>query len=387
MLLYFKYFGFFVDNVVAAFARIGFDIHLGTLEILLPAGISFYTFQTMSYTIDVYRGELRPRTSLLDYVAFVSFFPQLVAGPIERASSLLPQLEVARRFSWENLRSGFGLALWGAFKKLVIADTLAPYIDKVFVHHDPVGPLVWAASTGFMIQLYADFSGYTDLARGISRMLGVHLVKNFDEPYLATTTPEFWQRWHMSLSAWIRDYLLTPLLGDSANVTPLRFACAVTVTMVIMGAWHGAGWNYVAFGLFHAGCILGYVAAVRALPAWAASIPYGRVLARLFHVFVIGEIGSLLFRSPSLARFYAHVSRIPYWASDDEWRAAAAILTLTGALSLPFLVEHVARRQVMPRLEGSPWRLPVQTTVWSVFVLAIGISYRSTGYDFIYFQF
>ncbi|MFT4627947.1 MAG: alginate O-acetyltransferase complex protein AlgI, partial [Myxococcota bacterium] len=164
LLFWFKYFDFFLGNVVTALTALGIPAHAGTLGLLLPAGLSFYTFQTMSYTLDIYRGELKPRTSLLDYLAFVSFFPQLVAGPIERAARLLPQLEVARRFRWSNLRDGFGLALWGAFKKVAIADTLAPYVDKAFLLDDPAGPVVWAATTGFMLQLYADFSGYTDLA-------------------------------------------------------------------------------------------------------------------------------------------------------------------------------------------------------------------------------
>jgi alginate O-acetyltransferase complex protein AlgI len=387
LLLYFKYMGFFVDNLVAALTALEVPTHLSTLQILLPAGISFYTFQTMSYTIDIYRGALRPRTNYLDYLTFVSFFPQLVAGPIERAGSLLVQLEARRRFSHVDLREGLGLALYGAFKKLVIADTLAPFVDKVFVHTDPAGPLLWAATTAFMVQIYADFSGYTDIARGVARMLGIHLVKNFDEPWRATTTPEFWARWHISLSTWIRDYVLTPLLGQADQITPLRYAGAVTVTMVLMGAWHGAGWNFIAFGLYQAVCILGYTWLVRNLPDWMRTIRHGRVLAAILHILVVGEIGALMFREPSLARFWQHLSKSPFHGTEDEWRAAVVILTLAGLFSLTGVAEHLVRHRLLPAVRGSVWMLPVHTTGWSVMAAMIVLFYRSSSYDFIYFRF
>ena len=225
LLAYFKYFGFFVDSVVTAFQSVGLNFHMGTLEVLLPVGISFYTFQTMGYTIDVYRGELKARTNFVDYALYVSFFAQLVAGPIERAGRLLPQIEAHRTLSWALIRSGLALAMWGGFKKVVIADTLAPYVDKVYVLEHPAGPLLWAATAAFMIQIYADFSGYTDIARGVARLLGFELMENFNAPFLARTTVEFWQRWHMSLSFWLRDYLMGPLVGDH-NVSRFRFASA-----------------------------------------------------------------------------------------------------------------------------------------------------------------
>jgi len=387
MLLYFKYMGFFVENLVLAFEGLGVPTHPVTLQVLLPAGISFYTFQTLSYTIDIYRGELRPRTSFLDYLAFVSFFPQLMAGPIERASSLLTQLEVERRFSSDDLRSGITLALHGAFKKLVIADTIAPYVDKVFVHQDPAGPLVWAGAIGFMVQIYGDFSGYTDIARGVARTLGIRLVENFHEPWKATTTPEFWQRWHMSLSTWIRDYVLTPLLGDGERITPFRFAWAVTVTMVVMGAWHGAGWNYIVFGLYQAAAILGYTWVTRNLPEWARRIPYGRTLAAVFHIFTVGLVGSLLFREPSVARFIHFMGTSPLAGTPNEWRAAIVIVTLSFTLSMSGAVETVLRKRVAPMLEGTPWLLPAQTTLWSGMAVLIALFYRANTYDFIYFQF
>jgi len=387
LLLYFKYFNFFIDNVVVAMTSLGMQTNLHTLNILLPAGISFYTFQTLSYTIDIYRGELRPRRSYLDYLAFVSFFPQLVAGPIERASRLIPQLEVPRQHSFDNLRSGFGLALYGAFKKVVIADTIAPYVDKVFLLESPSGPMIWMATFGFMLQIYADFSGYTDLARGIARMLGIDLIKNFDEPYMAASTPEFWQRWHISLSSWIRDYVLTPLLGDQAIITRTRFAVAIFVTMVVMGAWHGAGWNFIAFGVFHSFCILFYVLIQRHLPDWVQKIPAGRSLAVVVHFIAVGGIGSLMFREPSFARFLQHVSQSPFGASPEEWHVVVSLVVIISLLSLPLVIEHYARRYVMPRLEQSAWYPLALSIVWSVWIVLIGLPHRTTAADFIYFQF
>jgi D-alanyl-lipoteichoic acid acyltransferase DltB (MBOAT superfamily) len=387
MLLYFKYCNFFIENTIFALQSIGVTTNLSTLNIILPAGISFYTFQTMSYTLDIYRGELKPRTNFLDYCVFISFFPQLVAGPVERAARLLPQVEVARKWSVADLRWGFGLAIYGAFKKMVIADTIAPYVDKVYLLNEPSGPMIWAATFGFVVQIYADFSGYTDIARGCARMLGIDLMKNFDEPYMAATTPEFWQRWHMSLSSWIRDYLLAPLLGDVDEVTGSRFIIAVTITMVIMGAWHGAGWNYILFGIFHSVGILFYIVAQRRMPDWVRDIPYGRPMAVIFHMSFFGGIGGMMFREPSTARLISHLTTNPFVATADEWRVVAGIAGIVGVLASPLVIEHWSRRTIIPWLEDSDWKLPAETTMWGVMVVLMFVFHRVSAYDFIYFQF
>ena len=194
LLGYFKYVDFFAEQVVAALRMMGLPAEWDGLGLMLPVGISFYTFQTIGYTVDVARGELRARKDVLEYLLYVSFFCQLVAGPIERSGKLLPQIERPRTFSLVGLRSGISLAMWGGFKKLVVANSIAPYVDKVFVLNDPSAPLVWAATAGFMVQIYADFSGYTDIARGTARMLGFEMSENFREPFLAKTTVEFWSR-------------------------------------------------------------------------------------------------------------------------------------------------------------------------------------------------
>ncbi len=249
MLGFFKYFNFFVENVAAVLATLGLVVHEPTLRILLPVGISFYTFQAMSYTIDVYRGELHARRSLLDLAVFVSFFPHLVAGPIQRASFLLPQVESTRRFSAEQARSGFVLICWGFFKKLVIADNVGVVANKVFALSDPTFYILWAGVFAFAIQIYADFSAYTDIARGTSRWLGFELTENFAHPYLARSPADFWRRWNISLSSWFRDYVYIPLGGSRGGAW--LWARNILITFLLSGLWHGASWNYVLWGLYH----------------------------------------------------------------------------------------------------------------------------------------
>jgi alginate O-acetyltransferase complex protein AlgI len=384
---YFKYFNFFVENVVSLAQGLGIDSDLRTLAIILPVGVSFYTFQTMSYSIDIYRGDLKARRNFLDYLVYVTFFPQLVAGPIERAGRLLPQVEKPRTFDRAHVIEGLSLAVWGGFKKLCIADTIAPYVDKVFVLEDPAGPMVWAAAIGFSIQIFADFSGYTDLARGTARMLGFELVENFKSPYLAATTPEFWQRWHISLSFWIRDYLMVPLLGSSGRLTIFRFVWATILTFTIIGFWHGASWNFILFGVFHGVWMTVYTLIGRNLPASARSIPLGRPMAIAFHFFAVSVPGSLLFRETHLDRIVEHLQRNPFVATPDEWIATSVVIGMTLLCAVPLVLSHYVERLLLPRLRESVWWLPLQTSAWATFGMMMFVFYRVSTYDFIYFQF
>lgn len=384
---YFKYFNFFVQNLIDAFHALGVQSDLRTLAIMLPVGVSFYTFQTMSYTIDIYRGDLKPRHNLLDYLVYVSFFPQLVAGPIERADRLLPQIEQERTFRADHIVEGLSLAMWGAFKKVCLADTIAPYIDKVFILEDPAGPLVWAAAIAFSIQIFADFSGYTDIARGTARMLGFELTENFKSPFLAATTPEFWQRWHISLSFWIRDYIMVPLLGSGSKLSMVRFVWATVLTFTIIGFWHGASWNFILFGAFHGVWMTVYTLLGRVWPKWAKELPFGRPMAVVFHFFAVSMFGSLLFRETHLDRIVQHVSKNPFVASPDEWIAVSVVVGMTMLMALPLVVSHVVERHVLPTLRTQPIWIPIQSTSWAVFGLGMFVFYRVSSYDFIYFQF
>jgi D-alanyl-lipoteichoic acid acyltransferase DltB (MBOAT superfamily) len=381
----FKYADFFIGNVAAGLAWWGIPADLRTLGWILPIGISFYTFQTIGYVVDVYRGELRARTDLVDYLLFVSFFPQLVAGPIGRASRLLPQVENARVFRWSALRSGLSLMAWGGFKKVVVADSVAPYVDRVYTLVDPPGPLLWVATAAFMLQIFADFSGYTDMARGAARSLGFELAENFKEPFLAATTPEFWQRWHMSLSAWIRDYLLGPLVGDGV-VSRARFAVATLIAFAVMGFWHGPRWNFVLFGLWNGLWVIAYGTLVRQIPARVTAIPGGRALAVGFHHGFVSLVGTMLFREVTVERIVGHLTRSPLHASLPEWVATAILATVVLAGAAPLLAHWAVKRWVRPRVSDAAW-WPVETTGWAVAAVGMFVFARVTAQDFVYFQF
>ena len=388
MLGFFKYYGFFVSEVAGALTSLGLTVHPATMGILLPVGISFYTFQTMSYTIDIYRGSLKPRKNFLDYVVFVTFFPQLVAGPIERASNLLPQVEKPRQFSWENLREGFGLAMWGGFKKVCIADTIAPYIDKVFILDHPSGLLLWTAVAGFGIQILADFSGYTDIARGVARMLGFSLVKNFDHPYLVTNTPDFWRRWHMSLSFWIRDYLLVPLLGDTERITLVRFLFATMTSFLLLGLWHGASWNFVVLGFYNGLAVILYTVLMRIMPKWTKEIPGGWYVAWAIHLFPVGAMSALLFRERHIQRIVMHLTTNPLDFTYDDRVAFSVMVSIFAVFSSPLLIAlAVDKWGLKDRLAKTPWMLPVQTSLWAFYAVCMFVFYRLTDRDFIYFAF
>ena len=251
LLGFFKYYNFFLEEFLAAFSFFGSDIKTNSLNIILPVGISFYTFQTLSYTIDVYKKKLVPTNSLIDFSAFVSFFPQLVAGPIERAINLLPQFYVKRKFDYNKAVDGMRQVLWGLFKKIVIADNCAEYVNLIFSNSsDYTGSTLLIAAIFFAFQIYGDFSGYSDIAIGVSRLFGFELMQNFAFPYFSRDIAEFWRRWHISLSTWFRDYLYIPL-GGSRGSTWGKIKNTFII-FIVSGFWHGANWTYIAWGVLNA---------------------------------------------------------------------------------------------------------------------------------------
>ncbi|MBL9093597.1 MAG: MBOAT family protein [Planctomycetaceae bacterium] len=247
---FFKYCNFFVGSFQELLGSVGFATNSWAPSIVLPVGISFYTFQAVSYAVDVYRGELQPIRRYGDYLLFVTFFPQLVAGPIERAGRLIPQILGPRRMTWDGWCSGSLLLLIGLFKKMAVADMVAPYADRIFESHRSLSAAtLWFGLYCFALQIYADFSGYSDMARGLARILGFELVENFRQPYFAANITDFWRRWHVSLSEWLRDYVYIPLGGNrGGKIATYRNLLA---TMLLGGFWHGASWNFVAWGGFH----------------------------------------------------------------------------------------------------------------------------------------
>ena len=251
LLAYFKYVNFFITSFYEAFTFLGQPFSKGTLSIILPVGISFYTFQTLSYSIDVYKKKLEPTTNAIAFFSYVAFFPQLVAGPIERASCLLPQFFRKREFNYERAMDGARQILWGLFKKIVIADGAAVYVNKIFDHYEQLpGSALLIGAILFSFQIYGDFSGYSDIAIGTARIFGFNLMQNFAFPYFSRDIAEFWRRWHISLSTWFRDYVYLPLGGSRCNL--LRNIRNVFIIFIVSGFWHGANWTFIVWGTLNA---------------------------------------------------------------------------------------------------------------------------------------
>lgn len=295
VLAFFKYANFLIQSVNGVSSSVGTALSITPLDIVLPVGISFYTFQNMSYTIDVYRGHLQPRKSVLDYAAFTTFFPQLLAGPIVRASEFFGQLDKPNPIVWRDLQYGLVLIAAGYVKKVVLADNLAVSVEEVFAAPDKAG--AWQSLTAvyaFAFQIYFDFSGYTDIAIGLALLFGFKFPKNFDYPYLATSFQEFWRRWHMTLSRWLRDYLYISLGGN--RLGPSRTMANLMTTMLLGGLWHGASWNFVVWGGLH-GAYLALERVVAARVRWWTSESLVARLARAFIVFHLVCFAWIFFRA------------------------------------------------------------------------------------------
>jgi len=308
---------------------------------VLPVGISFYTFQTLSYTIDIYRGQMRARRNPIDFAVFVSCFPQLVAGPIERARRFLPQIETPRRWQWERLFAAVPLLILGFFKKLVVADNLAGFVEQVYMLREPSAYVLLAGTVGFAIQILADFSAYTDIARGSARLLGFELVENFNAPYLAVSPSDFWRRWHISLSTWIRDYLYIPL-GGSRVESRWRHAWVLIVTFALCGLWHGAQWHFVAWGLFHALLLVIY----HQLGFGGRWRPEGVLhLAASWGVMTFLTLaGWTLFRATSLGWLAGAVTHGRLGLGGDDLYVGTLILGYCLVYTLPWLLYAVVQR-------------------------------------------
>jgi len=385
----FKYFNFFLDSLAPLLDALHLWAARPSLNIILPVGISFYTFQTMSYTIDVYRGRIRPTRNFLSFLVYVAYFPQLVAGPIERAGNLLPQIESDRRLTVERAESGLSLILWGYIKKVAIADAIAPHVDRVFT--DP-GKFGWAALLAglylFAVQIYCDFSGYSDIARGSSRLLGIELMENFKQPYLSANITEFWRRWHISLSTWLRDYLYIPLGGNRKGER--RTYLNNMLTMLLGGLWHGAGWTFVVWGGLHGLYLAVHKMLTRGRKIGLSPKPTGpaealRHALKAFAVFQLVCFAWVFFRSPDFSLAWRYLSSLALLRQgaaglDVVWYAlayCAAMIILDLAAwvrdaEAPF--EWVHR----PELRGA-----VYATMMAWLVLCRG----GGGQPFIYFQF
>jgi alginate O-acetyltransferase complex protein AlgI len=315
LLCYFKYFNFFIDSFIKLINHFGVHSDPYTLNIILPIGISFYTFHGVSYILDIYYGRIRAHKNIIDYSLFVSYFPLLVAGPIERATHLLPQLKEKREFKYSQGVEGCRLILWGMFKKVVIADSLAPIVNDIFNnYHNYNSVTLILGLVGFAFQVYGDFSGYTDIARGVSKLFGIELILNFNFPYFSKSIPEFWSRWHISLSSWLNDYVFTPLALNFRNWGKHGIFIAVFLTFIISGLWHGAAWHFIAWGAYHGLLYLPSIYSKKGLKSIVKkksedSISW-RDIPKIFLTFTLVCFGYLLFRAGSISQVYGYLTQI-----------------------------------------------------------------------------
>lgn len=393
MLAYFKYMNFFVDSFSDALIALGMLPTPWVTDILLPVGISFYVFQGAAYVIDSYRGTGKPTRNFLNYALFASYFPQLIAGPIERSPHLLSQLEKPRRYVPEEVRSGLLLLLWGFFKKLVIADNVAVICNRHFSTETTNWPMLWAGVLAFGVQIYADFAAYSDIARGLARMMGVNLIRNFNFPYLSRSPSEFWRRWHISLSTWFRDYVYIPLGGN--RISAFMEYRNLMITFLLSGLWHGASWNFVFWGGFHGLLIVGERIMQRL--GWIdpkAKSPWRDGLGWLF-TFIAVHVGWLLFREArSFDYLMYYLTLSPMGVPAIYWQLAASYLIVVGFYSIPLWIEPWAESRWPAwkdklRFETQPLAGRMSMEIAAGVVLFCGIllfGSNVTG-DFIYFQF
>jgi alginate O-acetyltransferase complex protein AlgI len=395
ILFFFKYLDFALGSTATLLGWLGLEWQAPRYAFLLPLGISFFTFQAVGYTIDVYRGTIRAERHLGIFALFVSFFPQLIAGPIERSHQLLPQLRRRTRLEAERVRSGLRMILWGLFKKVVIADSVAVAVDRVYaLPGEFSGADLTLATVFFAVQIYCDFSGYSEMAIGTARMLGYDLMTNFRRPYLARSLAGFWRRWHISLSTWFRDYLYLPLGGN--RVAHARWMFNILVVFVVSGLWHGANWTFVVWGGIHGVCLVvaALTASARGRLADAVGlrrVPALHALLQIPVVCAIAVLAWVFFRADDLGAAGTVLSGIftGDWALSASWRMGLPFFEFRATLwsiALLFAVEMIQEWQ--PRPVARLWSLrPVRWTSYAVLFYAIALLGAFGGMEFIYFQF
>ncbi len=386
-----KYFNFFLESFISAFSLFGAEIKVNSLHILLPVGISFYTFQTMSYTIDVYKGRLQPSKDLISFLAFVSFFPQLVAGPIERATNLLSQFHNKRLFNYQRAMDGIHQMLWGLFKKVVIADSCAEFANQVFNNSANMNSsTLILGAVFFTFQIYGDFSGYSDIAIGTARLFGFNLMQNFSVPYFSRDIAEFWRRWHISLTTWFRDYIYIPL-GGSRGSTSLRIRNTFII-FLISGLWHGANWTYVTWGGINAVYFLPLLLTKKNRNN-LDTIAKGRLCPNLREVFQV----MVTFCLTVFAWIFFRAENIPHAIHYIKGIFNSSILELPSIISIKLIIviafvclmlvfEWFGRSNRHPlRFKSSQPKIINYLIVTTLIVIIIFFS--GSSQNFIYFQF
>ena len=394
---YFKYYNFFLDSLDVFLSPFHLSVAGMHLDIILPIGISFYTFQKIAYIFDIYTRKTQPADSLLTFALFSCFFPQLIAGPIERPGHLLPQFQNERTWDVNKVLTGCDFIIWGMLKKVFIADNVAYYVNMIFSLNQPSTLLILVATFGFGIQIYADFSGYSDIARGSARLLGIDIVRNFNHPYLSQTPREFWRRWHISLSSWFRDYVYIPL-GGSRCSRP-RHLFNLFVTWFLTGLWHGASWNFVVWGLYNGLLVTLSGLRQKSHPAGKVTWIPGVVLSIII-TYVIMNLGWLFFRTGNLSDIAGYLSLPAILSSPADVSIAIVIIAILIFYSLPLLLADVRNflitdtflrkycKKPFGIIEKYQSVLPYKRAIcYSIVILVIIIFGASSKADFIYFQF
>ena len=384
----FKYADFFIGNFAALLEALGFSVHLSSLRLLLPVGISFYTFQALSYVIDVYRRDLPPTRDPVAFLAYVSFFPQLVAGPIERATNLLPQFLRPRTFDYALAAEGCRQMLWGFAQKCLLADRCAYAANRLLDQPGASSLSLWAGMTCFAFQIYGDFAGYSDIAIGCAKLFGIRLSANFRHPYVARDIAEFWRRWHISLTTWFRDYLYIPL-GGSRCSTPKRIRNTFAIFLV-SGLWHGANWTFLAWGAFHACCFLPLLLRNRHRAHTGQIVAQGRLLPTLreawqiLSTFLLVVLGWSFFRAPDIATAGAWLYKMLTFSDLTYRQLGMGVLSkMLPVAALFLLITWLNRDRPLPRLPASR---PLRWALYLGLILLM-LLWPIAPQTFIYFQF
>jgi D-alanyl-lipoteichoic acid acyltransferase DltB (MBOAT superfamily) len=388
-LAFFKYFNFFIDSFSHLLGTVGLQSHTVTLNIILPIGISFYTFHGLSYVIDIFHGKIKPEKNFVDYSLFVSYFPLLVAGPIERAMHLLPQIQARRQFNYARAVDGMRQILWGLFKKIVIADNCAGYVDTIFSNSGAYsGSTLLLGAILFSFQIYCDFSGYSDIALGVSRLFGIELLKNFAFPYFSRDIAEFWRRWHISLTTWFRDYVYIPLGGSRGSMA--KKIRNTFIIFLISGFWHGANWTFVIWGLLNALffvplLIFNFNRKNTDNIAQGRYWPSIREFAQMTITFLITTFGWIFFRAETVSKAVSYIKGI---FTDSIFKKPEIFPVDLIALILLFLVIEWLHREKQHGLQLTEIKLP-KLVRWSFYylLLILMIWFGGAKQDFIYFQF
>ena len=393
LLGFFKYYNFFLENFVAAFSLFGTEIKADSLTIILPVGISFYTFQTLSYTIDVYKRRLEPTKDILSFAAFVSFFPQLVAGPIERATNLLPQFFRKRNFDYTKAVDGLRQILWGFFKKIVIADNAAKVVNEIFGNSEIYGgSTLIIGAVFFAFQIYGDFSGYSDIAIGTARLFGFNLMQNFAFPYFSRNVSEFWRRWHISLTTWFRDYLYLPLGGSRGGL--LLKIRNTSLIFLVSGFWHGANWTYLVFGALNALYFIPLLLRRKkrhysAIIAEGKNLPSVKELLQVLATFGLIVLSFIFFRSQNISHALSILDAIfsSSFFAVPKFVGQKQALISAGLISIFMMLEWLGRNdQFAIEKMGFTWKRPYRYIFYYSIILAIFL-FMGKQEQFIYFQF